>query len=460
MRWVVLLVSLLLLGYRGQAQTGLSWQVQFFNTVFLTGEVLLNRTDNAPFLAYHWGSASPAPGVNPDNFSVRWGTDAYFPAGLYRFTAQADDAMRLDIDFQPVFDLIARPRPGQRFVFDVPLAEGMRHLQVDYQDYGGDAYLYLTWERIGSPPPRFNLNDSLWTVEYFNTPDLSGPPAVIRTEAAPGGVWGTAGPAAGVSGDVFSARWTSLQVLAGGSYQIVVRADDGVRVFVDDLSFINEFHPASGQPYSAIFNLSSGLHSIVVEYYNGGGEAFLDYAQAPYAFPAPGTATTALVTAFKPNIRSAPDAAFSTVIGQALKGDALSALARSPRDDWWLVMYREGAAWVAAESVMVETPHALPVVGSADAALPTQPLASCPNLPPTRLKVGESGRALPDVRNRLYAIPSASGARTGEVLAGETFNVLAGPLCLSNSAWWQVQYAERLGWLAENVAEAYHVEPT
>ncbi len=82
--------------------------------------------------------------------------------------------------------------------------------------------------------------------EYFRTQDLSGAPALVRTDAQIGFRWdrgsptdnllarGEAAPGQGIPGDHFSIRWSGqLLPPVSGRYRIEAAADDGLRLYVD-----------------------------------------------------------------------------------------------------------------------------------------------------------------------------------------------------------------------------------
>ncbi|WP_410968985.1 PA14 domain-containing protein, partial [Salmonella sp. SAL4444] len=76
------------------------------------------------------------------------------------------------------------------------------------------------------------LGTGPWTAQYYANPTLSGSPTLIQTESSPTHDWGTGSPVVSIPPDNFSARWTSTRTVEAGTYQISVRVDDGVRVFV------------------------------------------------------------------------------------------------------------------------------------------------------------------------------------------------------------------------------------
>lgn len=268
------------------AQPSAVWNTQFFNDSYLINAVV-SRQDSG--VAFNWGSGSPASGVNADGFTARFGTNTYFSGGSYRFYVLADDSAQLFIDGSRVIATFDQPRPGQVLTADVTLTAGNHNIQLDYREVNGDAYVYLDWQNLASNPtgPRFGttqapapVTNGSWTAQYFNNVNLSGSPSAVLSEVSPSHNWGGGAPAAGISSDNFSARYTSTQTL-GGSYIVQIRADDGVRFFVDGVAYINEWHGASGRQYTANFSVAQGNHTLTIEYYEASGAAFLEYQLVP-----------------------------------------------------------------------------------------------------------------------------------------------------------------------------------
>ena len=57
---------------------------------------------------------------------------------------------------------------------------------------------------------------------------------MVRNDQAINFDWGYDAPVAGLAADEFSVRWTRTVNFAAGYYRISVRADDGVRLWLDD----------------------------------------------------------------------------------------------------------------------------------------------------------------------------------------------------------------------------------
>ena len=69
-------------------------------------------------------------------------------------------------------------------------------------------------------------------------------PALVRNDQTLNFDWETAAPSDNLPADGFSARWTRDQRFEPGRYRFRIRADDGVRFYVDDTLVIDEWHSA------------------------------------------------------------------------------------------------------------------------------------------------------------------------------------------------------------------------
>ena len=85
--------------------------------------------------------------------------------------------------------------------------------------------------------------------------------------------WWAGSPVEGVGPDDFSVRWTGRFSFATGLYFFMAQADDGIRVFVDGSRIINGWKDQSSTSYVQARWMRSGEHSVVVEYYEHGGDA-------------------------------------------------------------------------------------------------------------------------------------------------------------------------------------------
>jgi beta-glucosidase len=105
--------------------------------------------------------------------------------------------------------------------------------------------------------------------EYFDNKDLQGKPVVTRTDEQLNFDWYTNAPAPQLPTDNFSARWTGYFVPpSSGTYQLGARADDGVRVFIDDRPLVENWHDGSAKTLTKAVELEAGrAYKLRVEYY-------------------------------------------------------------------------------------------------------------------------------------------------------------------------------------------------
>jgi len=126
-------------------------------------------------------------------------------------------------------------------------------------------------------PPQRAVAHSGWYAEFFDNKTLSGSPVYTWVDPWIGSDWGTGAPAPGLSTEHFSIRWTrSLQLVDDGAYQFCAMADDGVRIWVDNVLVLDEWHSNNGIAYCGSQRvLFKGTHDIRVEYYEDGGGALI-----------------------------------------------------------------------------------------------------------------------------------------------------------------------------------------
>lgn len=442
---------------QAQAQGQYSWSAQYYNNPNLEGAPALQRTDNV--IAFNFGLGSPATGINADNFSVRWAADVALTPGTYRFYALADDNIRVTFNFSltPVIDTFANPQVGTTVQGDVQVPQaGVYHIQVDYREVTENAYAYVSFQNLATNPtsPNFSaptppivLNTGNWTAQYYSNPTLTGDPVAILNEPNPSRDFGAGSPAANVPVDNWSARWTSIQNVPAGNYVVSVRVDDGARVSFNGVNVINAFTPATGATYTANIYLSGGSTQIVIEYFELGGNAFLDYrlegvagsAQAaPTAAPTQVTSPTgllAVVNAARLNVRETPQAT-GRQISQVTRGQQFPALARSNDGGWVQINANGVTGWVSSAYV------SLIGAGNLPTGTTTTPGTTAPS------STGLIVTATPYTVN-IRSGPSTTFPRVARMAAGQTATVIG-----RNAAnqWYQISYNGIVGWVTAQYA--------
>ncbi len=437
------------------AQSGTVWQAQFFNNNTLSGgPAYSTQTQDIQF---NWGTGSPDPSIQPDSFSARFTTDVYVDAGTYEFVIRADDGVRLFIDRAPTptIDTFGQAQSGRTLRASVTLAAGVHNLRVDYQELTQDAYLFVNWSRLADSPTDFGTGYEMgtWTTQYFSNQSLAGDAVVVRAENSPSHNWGAGAPVAGVPADFWSARWMGTFSLSG-TYGVTVRADDGVRFFVDGNTIVDQWHGATNDTYTAQFTVGAGQHTLGIEYYEATAGAFLniDFTSVngsvlPGAVPQP-TATTApnvptavpggpsaTVLAWRLNVRDAPSATGTNVIAKINRGETYAIIGRNQAGDWLLLNVNGLSGWVSIRYVGLNNEQPLPIVGAqpAPTPAPAQPQ-------PTGYTL--TSRANLNVRGG----PSTQDSIVGALGYGEEAPIVGRN---ADNTWWQILDNGQLGWVID-----------
>jgi hypothetical protein len=261
--WVQIVV-----GASSQSSSGGSsgWKAEYFANTDLIGKPKLTRTDSK--IDFDWKRNAPASGMPKDNFSIRWTQTIDFSAGIYRFKLLADDKATLYVGDRMVLRV---PASGStQSSYDLALLQGRQKVTLEYREFTGDARVRLTWEKIS---PSFTD----WKGEYWTNAELTGNPAISRNDTAIDFRWREKAPVIGMPRDKFSARWTRTVNFQDGTYRFNAKADDGIRVYIDGKRLLNEWHAAAGTTIYTFEKQLKGNHTIVVEYYEGTGNAVVKF---------------------------------------------------------------------------------------------------------------------------------------------------------------------------------------
>jgi uncharacterized protein YraI len=259
------------------ADTGFNWTGNYFNNRDLVGLPAVTRVD--PVLVFNWGPYSPVPGIASTNWSARWTTVQYLNAGTYRFTITADDGVRAYVDGQIILDQW-HDEVATTYNVDVQVASGNHILQVDYYQGNGDSSLSVTWNLLQSA-------STSWLAQYYNNPNLIGAPVLTRYENQIDYNWGYGSPDPLIPTVYFSARWTATVPFNAGTYRFNLSGDDGVRLYIDNILVIDQWHGESLTLYSIDVALSSGLHTLRVEYFQNTERAEVHFAYSLAVGPPP-----------------------------------------------------------------------------------------------------------------------------------------------------------------------------
>jgi hypothetical protein len=138
------------------AQSGNTWTANYFNNPNWSGNPVLVQF--VPFVSFNWGTGSPGAGIPVDNFTARFDTSAFFYAGTYTFTTQADDEVALIIDGATVIDTRGAGQSGKTQTATWTMWQGNHQVTVFYREFTQLAYVTVNWvfqkpDGGGTTPP-------------------------------------------------------------------------------------------------------------------------------------------------------------------------------------------------------------------------------------------------------------------------------------------------------------------
>lgn len=139
-----------------QAQSGNQWREDYYSNPDWSGGPSFTQFSN--FISYNWGLGSPAPNIQPDNFTARYTTSAFFYAGTYRFTILADDEFVFYVDGVQYANTLGRGQSGKTITLDIPMTQAAHTIQIDYRELVQYAYISVNWTylkpgTVVTPPP-------------------------------------------------------------------------------------------------------------------------------------------------------------------------------------------------------------------------------------------------------------------------------------------------------------------
>ncbi len=116
-----------------------------------------------------------------------------------------------------------------------------------------------------------------WQGEYFANTDVSGSPVFVRSDPLINFAWGTGSPGEGIPDDNFSVRWTKTVAMSPGTQRFYVRADDGVRVWLNSQLIVDKWQDATDKTYTTDATISQVNNNLRVEYFEGVGDAQIQF---------------------------------------------------------------------------------------------------------------------------------------------------------------------------------------
>jgi beta-glucosidase len=121
--------------------------------------------------------------------------------------------------------------------------------------------------------------------EFFNNTALEGAPVLSREDARIDFNWTSNEPVQGLGTQKFSVRWTGkIAATVSGSHRFVIQSDDGFRLKINGQTVMENWSDHAAETQSKIINMDAGKsYDVVVEYYQGIGDAVMRFGWAPVA---------------------------------------------------------------------------------------------------------------------------------------------------------------------------------
>lgn len=238
------------------------YTAEYYPNKHLDGEPTLVRQEE--FIDHSWHWDAPDPSLPADQFSARWTKTAHFDEGVYRFAVTADDGLRLYIDGVRVidrwYDQMVTTHTIEKY-----LPAGEHTIVLEYFENYGGAFAKLEHQRL--------THMEGFAAEYFDNMELAGDPLVVKTDQELKFIWGYGQPHWKIPKDQFSVRWVTVKELEAGRYHFLLRADDGVRFWVNDELIVDDWTDHPMRTYEHRLDLPAGSHQLKVEFYENGGSA-------------------------------------------------------------------------------------------------------------------------------------------------------------------------------------------
>lgn len=271
------------------------WRGEYYDNDALLYPPVFIRNDAE--INFNWGQGAPGAGIPNDEFSVRWTRSLSFAEGTYRFNATSDDGVRVWLDGDLIIDQW-RDTSAVTYSAERYVSGGVHALRVEYYENNQTATIRFWWERIDTTP---SYPD--WKGEYWSNRSFDGNPTLTRNDEEIDFNWGAGAPDNRLPRDNFAVRWTQRVDFDAGLYRFYARADDGIRVYLDNELILDEWHDSlSNIEYTVDRRLDNDDYRIRVEYYEHSGGALVEFgwrriSETATATPVPTQTATPTATA-------------------------------------------------------------------------------------------------------------------------------------------------------------------
>ncbi|WP_441656234.1 PA14 domain-containing protein [Fibrella arboris] len=222
-----------------------------------------------------------------DQFGLQFKGYVNVPAdGVYTFYTYSDDGSKLYIGTTEVVNNDGGHAEQERSG-TIGLKAGRHAITIQYFEGSGGQVLSVSYSgpgvnkqvipasayfrvSTGTPPPANTGTGTGLLGQYYNNKTLTAPSVMSRTDAVIDFDWGNGSPGSGVNVDNFSVRWTGqVEAPVTGNYVFTTIADDGVRLWVNDVQVINDWndHAPTTTNSNSMALVAGQKYNIRMEYY-------------------------------------------------------------------------------------------------------------------------------------------------------------------------------------------------
>lgn len=296
---------------------GSNWLGEYFANNNFSGSPAFTNVD--PSINFTWGDGSPNAAFIPvDNFSVRWSGFQTIPAGVYKFTAAADNGIRVTVNGVVYIDQLGRSGPLQAFEATATLSGDQQLIVVEYVHRTGPSAVQFQWTAVGTPVPT-------GTPGPTPTPTATGLPPI-----PPGALTATV-----IRASVLNVRAApSLgadrlgTILRGQTYAVVGR-DSDARWFLLQLS------DKRAWAYGYYLFINGNEFNAPITSATGG-----------LGLP-PGVADTGVIAQARSGLKLRAEPSLSAPqTGRITWGGLMAVVGRTSDGVWWQVVWKGTVGWV------------------------------------------------------------------------------------------------------------------
>ncbi|MFN8377677.1 MAG: SH3 domain-containing protein [Anaerolineae bacterium] len=286
------------------------WIAYYYPNTTLSGDpagILTLSTPN-----FNTGGAAPLPSMPATNWSARFTSVQTLAPGGYQATFSVDDGVRFYVNGALLLDQFGGATgQTQSVAFNVPTAQ--TNLQIDYVQFGGNAYL------------QYNLVP-VSVVSPTQSPVTGGPYATARVTAGKLNVRSAPNSSAPVV----------TQVTFGQQFPVYGKSSDSRWYLID-------VNGTQGWASASYLRVDRPANVPVVN----------ANAQVPATPPPANGQPIATATPYAVNVRSAPSTSASKLATMPV-GATATVIGRTADNTWWQVNYNGIVGWASAEYAVIQ----------------------------------------------------------------------------------------------------------